>query len=197
MIFLTDKNKTIIGIAEYVHPDFIPKNSLPVLKIDDEDTQTINKLKAILGFVQIDEQGDLPETWYEDALLLKNASEIDSTYQAKFSELHDNADALIQDVMNNYSEVEKETWATQRAEAEAWFADNNSLTPRIDRLSELRGVDRLIMIQKVLDAITALEDLSFEIVGMQQAKEDELNAAKQTSLDALNAVDVTLTLPTQ
>ena len=52
----------------------------------------------------------------------------------------------------------------------------------------------LAFIQKVIDAMNIMSDLSFSVVAVQQAKEDELKTAKQIGLADLNAVNTTLTL---
>ncbi|MGR6871247.1 hypothetical protein ACU6U9_02815 [Pseudomonas sp. HK3] len=74
----------------------------------------------------------------------------------------------------------------------AWQLDNSVPTPKLDQLANARGIERMTFIQKVIDAISTLEELSFQVVAAQQAKEDELLTAKHISLDALNAVDTTL-----
>lgn len=186
MIFLIDENR-IVGFQEF------PKTTdQSHILIDDEGNA--EKLKTVIGFVELDENNKLSNNWYEDAFLLKEAELIESTYLLKIKEVHANADAFTTDYLQRYSEVEKETWSTQRKETDAWLLDNNSPTPKLDQLANARGIERLEFIQKVIDAINTLEDLSFQVVAAQQAKEDELLVAKQTSLDALIAVDTTLVI---
>jgi hypothetical protein len=115
-------------------------------------------------------------------------------YETKFIEIHVNADALVSDLNKKYSEIERSTFTKQRSEAEAWQANNLALTPCLDHLALTRGIDRLMFIQKVIEAIADADQKSFAVVAVQQAKEDELNAAKAIGLDALNLVDTTLIL---
>lgn len=187
MIFFIDDNKVITGFQ--IFP--LETNGDHIF-IDNEEKS--EKLKEVIGFVSLDENNQLPNNWYENALLLKNAELIESTYQLKIQAVHANADAFTTDHLQRYSQVEKETWATQRNEAEAWQQDNNASTPKLNQLATARGIERIAFIQKVIEAINTLEDLSFQVVAAQQAKEDELLAAKHINLDALNAVDTTLTI---
>lgn len=129
-----------------------------------------------------------------DKALPPLAEQIESLYTLKLNEIHTYADALVIDLENKYSEIEKSTFTKQRSEAEAWQADNQAQTPNLDQLATTRGIDRLVFIQKVIDAINEADQKSFAVVAIQQAKEDELNAAKALGLDALNAVDTTLVL---
>lgn len=186
MIFLIDENLLITGFQT-----FPETTTRPHIVVDEE---TGNLLKDTVGFVYLNENKQLSANWYEDALLLKNADLIESTYFSKLKDVHANADAFTADYLQRYSEVEKETWATQRKETDAWILDNSAPTPKLDQLATARGIERIVFIQKVVEAINILEGLSFQVVAAQQAKEDELLAAKQTSLDALNAVDTTLTI---
>jgi hypothetical protein len=190
MIILINDNKKIIGYEEFrASPE--PRNYSHII-IDDETI--ITQLKEVLGYVQLDENNQLPNNWYEDALLLKNVELIESTYRSKLTEVHSNADAFTTEYLQRYSSVEKETWSTQRNEVNAWQLDNSVPTPKLDQLANARGIERIVFIQKVIDAINTLEELSFQVVAAQQAKEDELLTAKQTSLEALNAVNTTLTI---
>jgi hypothetical protein len=189
MIFLLNDTKKIIGTQE-----FPETTTAPHIIVSNTKEQTIIKLKAVIGFVILNQNNELPYSWYEDALLLKNTDNINTEYQKKFLEIHENANNLAFNLNSKYSEIEKTTFTKQRAEAEAYNADNQMVTPKLDQLASDRGIDRVLFIVKVLAAINEADDLSFKIVGAQQAKEDELAIAKQTSLSALQSVDTTLTI---
>jgi hypothetical protein len=189
MIFLINKNHTICGYQAF--PFTTTENHISV---NDSDQETIIKLKEVMGFLILDANNELPDSWYEDALLLKNSDNINTEYQTKFLEIHENANNLAVNLNSKYSEIEKTTFTKQRAEAEAYNADNQALTPKLDQLASDRRIDRVLFIAKVLAAINEADDLSFKIVGAQQAKEDELAIAKKTSLSALQSVDTTLTI---
>ncbi|MGR6871246.1 hypothetical protein ACU6U9_02810 [Pseudomonas sp. HK3] len=105
MIFFIENNN-VTGFQEY--PDSTTKPHILI-----HDRSVINPLKNLLGYVQLDENNQLPPNWYEDALLLKNAELIESTYRSKLTEVHSNADAFTTEYLQRYSSVEKETWSTQ------------------------------------------------------------------------------------
>lgn len=181
------KEQTLEVLGWYcpeIHGENIPT---PNMELSDKEWQTAidnnaNKVNLDIGGVY----------YYEEPETLEH--QIKRVYQIKLNEIHNNADALVSDLEDKYSEIEKSTFTKQRAESEDWQADNQAKTPCLDQLATTRGIDRLVFIQKVIDAITEADEQSFAVVAVQQAKEDELNAAKVLGLDALNAVDTTLIL---
>jgi hypothetical protein len=164
--------------CEIEHPDFgwIPFTANP------DDTERLGRDIYALAL-----KGDI-------APYIARIKSVEEIYSIKLKEIHKSADDFVVDYLSRYSEVEKETWAAQRKETDAWLLDNSTLTPKLDLLATARGIERLDFIQKVIKAITTLEELSFQVVALQQAKEDELLSAKTLGQTALNSVDTTLIL---
>lgn len=88
----------------------------------------------------------------------------------------------VNELSNNYSSYEVETFATQQAEWKLWVADSNAPTPFIDAIAAARGIDRAVLLDKI--GANALNIAS--ILGLQQAKEDAIKAC--TTTDEVEAV---------
>lgn len=173
------------------------------------DLEVANKLKEVIGFARLNNDLSLDSDFYEKALINKHISQLDETLWIKTKELHANADKAGEAYLNRYSEIEKETFGIQKDEAKEWQKDNTAATPFIDSLAQKRGIDRVLMIQKVIDAMQALQDMSMAIVSEQKAKEDQIKAAYnlkdnytdpsnqlaeiQHAIETLEALDVSIT----
>ena len=90
----------------------------------------------------------------------------------KMQEVRSHYQNIVNELSNNYSSYELETFATQQAEWKLWSADSNASTPFIDALSAARGIDREVLLNKI--GANALNIAS--ILGLQQAKEDAIKA---------------------
>ena len=71
-------------------------------------------------------------------------------------------------------EAEIKTWLKQEIEAEAYVADNSVSTPLIDRIAENRGVDRVLLIDKILIKAPLFNEAIGVLTGKRQKMEDEL-----------------------
>lgn len=74
-----------------------------------------------------------------------------------------------------YEPPERETWPYQKAEAEAWAADNSKATPFCDLIAAGRGIPRELFLPKVLENSTLFAMASAQILGQQQALVDQLH----------------------
>lgn len=86
------------------------------------------------------------------------------------------SDGAVAAYMNQFSQVERETWSKQQAEVEAFVADPKSPTPVLDGLAAARGISREEQIEKAKAKVTAFVPLSCYIVGKQQGYEDAIKA---------------------
>ena len=86
------------------------------------------------------------------------------------------SDGAVAAYMNQFSQVERETWSKQQAEVEAFVADPKSPTPVLDSLAAARGISREEQIEKAKAKVTAFVPLSCYIVGKQQGYEDAIKA---------------------
>lgn len=78
------------------------------------------------------------------------------------------------------------TWDIQKIEAEDWAADNSAETPFIDGIATGRGMDRVVLIEKVLAKAEAYRDLVSVQTGIRQGLEDAIFAAE--TVDAARAI---------
>lgn len=58
------------------------------------------------------------------------------------------------DLMLDVSDLEKDTWEEQKREAFAYQSDNNYPTPVIDLLSTGRGIDKQVLVDKIITNVT-------------------------------------------
>ena len=93
----------------------------------------------------------------------------------KVAKLHEAAAAAQRFIdavagLDTVPQFERDSWATQALEAQAWAADHDAPTPILAGIAQARG------------ALTA------SVAGQRQALEDRIRAA--TDIDALNAVTI-------
>lgn len=91
----------------------------------------------------------------------------------KLDEVYDKR--IIQQRMN-VSDLEYDSWAQQRSEAEAYLADNTASTPLLSQLATARGITVAEMAQKVVDAIAAYNLKIEELLAKKQAIETEIKS---------------------
>lgn len=78
---------------------------------------------------------------------------------------------------NEYPQWEVETWKDQETEAVAWDADNTTPTPFIDIIANNRGMDRLELIQRILENVANWKPLALAVVGQRLKLKDDLDVA--------------------
>ena len=74
----------------------------------------------------------------------------------------------IDNIGKNYPQFEIDTFATQESEANAYMKDNEVPTPFIDNLCLNRGIDKGIMVAKILANAEALKLATAPIIGQYQ-----------------------------
>ena len=82
---------------------------------------------------------------------------------------------IIQQRMN-VSDLEYDSWTQQRAEANAYIADNTASVPLLTQLATARGISVADMAQKVLDAVVAYNTQVEALLAAKQAIETEVKA---------------------
>lgn len=90
-------------------------------------------------------------------------------------------------------EFELQSWNLQAIEAKAWAQNPKSPTPVLNEIAAARGVPADVLKQAALRKTLAYEKLTAHVVGQRQALQTRIEAAK--SLDELNAIEITFTLP--
>lgn len=114
---------------------------------------------------------------------------------AKLAEINQKAQAFINDLAeyDKTPAFERDTWSIQRAEAKAWFADNNAATPTLDLIAQMRGVPLDVLRQKAYEKAVAYQQVTAIVAGQRQAYEDKLNAAE--TLEQVQAIEPIYQLP--
>jgi len=97
---------------------------------------------------------------------------LDELRLIKIKEVHSKYKEIISNALELYSELEKSTFQSQEDEWIRWNTDNTISTTIIDVLATARGIDRLVLLDKIGNNVLS----RITLVGEQQAKEDEINA---------------------
>ena len=112
---------------------------------------------------------------------------------AKTAKLHAAAEAAQRFIdvvagLDGVPQFERDSWASQAIEAQAWAADHNAPTPILAGIAKARGVPLDILRERALAKSNAYSALTASVAGQRQALEDRIRAA--TDIDALNAVTI-------
>lgn len=112
---------------------------------------------------------------------------------AKATKLHaaaTAAQAFIETVagLDGVPQFERDSWASQAAEAQAWAADKSAATPILAGIAQARGVPLDDLRAKALAKSNAYTALTASVAGQRQALEDQIRAAD--TLAALDAIAV-------
>ena len=112
---------------------------------------------------------------------------------AKTAKLHaaaSAAQAFIEAVagLAGVPQFERDSWAQQSLEAQAWAAEKNAATPILAGIAQARGVPLDELRVKALAKSNAYTALTASIAGQRQAYEDQIHAAE--TLAALDAIAI-------
>ena len=112
---------------------------------------------------------------------------------AKAAKLHaaaTAAQAFIETVagLDGVPQFERDSWASQAAEAQAWAADHDAPTPILAGIAQARGVPLDDLRTKALAKSNAYTALTASVAGQRQALEDQIHAAE--TLAALDAIAI-------
>lgn len=113
--------------------------------------------------------------------------------KAKAAKLHaaaEAAQAFIERVagLNGVPQFERDSWASQAAEAQAWAADHDAPTPILAGIAKARGVPLDILRERALAKSNAYTELTASVAGQRQAIEDRVHAA--ADIAALDAIPI-------
>ena len=112
---------------------------------------------------------------------------------AKTAKLHaaaSAAQAFIETVagLDGVPQFERDSWAQQSLEAQAWATDKNAPTPILAGIAQARGVPLDDLRAKALAKTNAYTALTASVAGQRQALEDQIRAAED--LAALDAIAI-------
>ena len=74
----------------------------------------------------------------------------------------------IKNLVKDYPQFEIDTFSTQESEANAYLLDSNASTPFIDNLCTSRGINKELMVQKIINNAAALKAVTAPIIGEYQ-----------------------------
>lgn len=100
----------------------------------------------------------------------------------------------IQVIAAGYPLSERESWPVQTEEARALEADPAAATPWIDAAALARGLDRLVLADRIRAKDDAYRQVHGLLTGTRQRIEDQIDAAADDAL-ALSQIDVTAGWP--
>ena len=111
----------------------------------------------------------------------------------KVAKLHEAAAAAQRFIdavagLDTVPQFERDSWATQALEAQAWAADHDAPTPILAGIAQARGVPLDTLRERARAKSNAYSALTASVAGQRQALEDRIRAA--TDIDALNAVTI-------
>jgi len=87
---------------------------------------------------------------------------------------------------------EADTWTKQEYEARNWLANKALATPMIDAMATMRGMDREVLLEKVIAKADAFSAYIGAITGLRQRYEDQILAA--TTVEELARITLDYTL---
>ena len=101
------------------------------------------------------------------------------------------AQAFIETIagLDGVPQFERDSWASQAAEAQAWAADHDAPTPILAGIAQARGVPLDDLRAKALAKSNAYTALTASVAGQRQALEDQIHAAE--TIAALNTIAIT------
>ena len=95
----------------------------------------------------------------------------------------------MQVIAAGYPLSERESWPVQTEEARALEADSSAATPWIDAAALARGLDRLVLAQRIREKDDAYRQVHGLLTGTRQRIEDQIDAVADDAL-ALSQIDV-------
>ncbi|MFA9396575.1 MAG: hypothetical protein ACERJ1_17975 [Halodesulfovibrio sp.] len=109
--------------------------------------------------------------------------------------------AVIRDVHNTfllergveYSDMERQTWDTQRLEAQALLADPQAVAPLVRAIANARSMDVLELAQRIQVNTQAWSVLAGHATGQRLKYQDVLEAC--TTVEQVEAISISFTTP--
>lgn len=112
--------------------------------------------------------------------------QLEKVRSEKLTEINRAAEAEVQSIRRQYPQFEIDTWTEQKAEAEAYRADNSSAAPLLSGIAKERGISLDELVGKVMKKVQLYRDAVAPVTGKRQRLEDEVLAADTE--DAVNNI---------
>ncbi len=120
----------------------------------------------------------LPITEQEADELSNPPPSASAAIAAKLVTINAASDAEIASVSAGYPSGEVLSWPKQEAEARAWTADNQAVTPLLDSLAAARGISKAELTSRVIAKADLFAQVSGAIIGKRQGLEDQIDAIR-------------------
>ena len=108
------------------------------------------------------------ELVFEETTLTKKELEFLTNNDVYIKGLEFTTQFQIDHIGKNYPQFERDSFAVQETEANAYIKDKEASTPFIDNLCLNRGIDKGIMVAKILANAEALKLATAPIIGQYQ-----------------------------
>ena len=108
------------------------------------------------------------ELVFEEITLTKEELEYLTNNDVYIKGLEFQTQFQIDQIAKGYPQFEIDTFATQESEANAYMKDNETPTPFIDNLCLNRGIEKSVMVAKILANAEALKLATAPIIGQYQ-----------------------------
>ena len=120
-------------------------------------------------YIYAETLGEQPEELvFEETTLTKEELEFLTNNDVYVKGLEFSTQCQIDQIGKSYPQFERDTFATQESEANAYMKDNEAPTPFIDNLCLNRGVEKSVMVAKILANAEALKLATAPIIGEYQ-----------------------------
>ncbi|MNV09080.1 hypothetical protein D3C71_995660 [compost metagenome] len=98
-------------------------------------------------------------------------------------------ESAMMSVRINYTESEIMSWSKQEAEARGWLADDTYPTPILDLIAVARGMDKTILLNKVVLKADQYAYATGVAIGRRQQLEDQIaliTVGQESELEQIN-----------
>ena len=120
-------------------------------------------------YIYAETLGEQPEDLiFEEIILTKEELENLNNKDVYIKGLEFQTQCQIDQIAKGYPQFERDTFVTQESEASAYMKDNEAPTPFIDNLCLNRGIEKGVMVAKILANAEALKLATAPIVGQYQ-----------------------------
>lgn len=113
---------------------------------------------------------------------------LDLAKRSKLNEINLKADEALSKVTSIYPVMEIVSWYKQEIEALHYRRDPNYPTPMTDAIALYRGIDKEILVDRIIEKAKLFAQISGATFGRRQGLEDRLQKAK--TLDDVQAITV-------
>lgn len=156
----------------------IPEGAVEVT--DEQFWQTINEDDGVWS---ITTGGEIVKFPFPDPT-------IEQLITKKRAEINTQFNQLMNQITAGITVDEIASWDKQEAEARAYSADTNAVTPLIDALAAARGITKADLAARIITKADLFATVSGQLIGTRQGLEDQLDLLAED--DNTTAADVAL-----